>query len=230
MTWVVRLPQRADFCGVVGCPLCFSWADESGGSPEASDATIAITQFAIALLQRTPTPAELVEAEKAATALHNKALAKQLYPEEPPDTGGVTVDIGMSSVQRQQAFFKQLNKRKAVVERELTCDEVAAMRSERERAAAKEKAEAATKQKEITKLAQAFQTATEKTGGMTPDAINELQNLGVPASFIIQCLQQGTCDPYAIYAAYKRYGGNYSRYGISPNTPYEMYDASGRIR
>ena len=106
MTWVVRLPQRADFCGVVGCPLCFAWAEENG-SP--LDVDVGILQFATELLQRAPTRAELVKAKKAATALHNKALTKQLYPKEPSSVSDEAVDIGMSSMRRQQAFFKQLS-------------------------------------------------------------------------------------------------------------------------
>ena len=225
MTWVVRLPQRADFCGVVGCPLCFAWADESG---TPLDSAVCILQFATELLQRMPTSAELEEAEKAATALHTKALAKQLYPEVPPNMSGAAVDIGMSSMRRQQAFFKQFSKQKAVAPKQLTCDQIADMQSERERAAAKEKAKAATKQKEIAELVKAFQSAAAKTGGMNPDALRELQNLGVPVSFIYQCMQQGMRDPYDIYSEYRRYGGASSFTVL--NNPYAMYDASGRIR
>ena len=230
MTWVVRIPQRADFCGVVGCPLCFAWAEENG-SPLDVDA--GILQFATELLQRAPTRAELVKAKKAATTLHKKALAKQLYPKEPPDVSGAAVDIGMSSIHRQQSFFKQLNKRRVVAAKPLTCDQVADMQNERERAAAKEKVEATAKQKEIKELMQQFRNATVQTAGipgMDSRATYELQKAGVPTLFIYECMQQGTYDPYIIYREYMRYTATPSMSMSSVTSAPMQYDLPGRIR
>ena len=230
MTWVVRLPQRADFCGVVGCPLCFAWADEKGAPLDVDGSVL---QFATTLLARAATPAELEEAKKAAIALHQKGLNKQLYPEEPPSVSDGVVDIGMSSVRRQQAFFKQFSRQKAVAPRQLTCDEVAAIQYEREREAAKKEAAAAAKQKEMKELMQQFRNATAQTAGipgMDSAATYELQKAGVPTVFIYECMQQGTYDPYIIYREYMRYTATPSMSMSSVTSAPMQYDLPGRIR
>lgn len=88
MGWVVKTPKRIDFCGSVGCPLCYDWVEEppppivevEEKEPEVVAEPVVITgiqKMAKDLLGRTTGTAEEKAAlETAAIAIHERNLVK----------------------------------------------------------------------------------------------------------------------------------------------------------
>jgi hypothetical protein len=177
MGWVVKKPKRYDFCGCPPCPLCFVWQEPAPPAKTEEPKAVAkakpkvvdgMVKLALDLLGREPTSdSEVSQLKDIAETIHEKGVAGLTPKKPPPSLAGsvkvveetvVEIDIGLSSLDRANTFFRNLPKKKRDIKpAQPNCDEVyerAAAREEEQKAIKEAARKEKQRMKEMVKLLQ----------------------------------------------------------------------------
>lgn len=213
--WVEITPRRMDFCGQVGCPLCYAWR-AGDNQPSMSG----IEKIALDLIQKRLdelTADQRKELNGIARKIHKHGLgAFAGSPDEspPPDAAA---DIGMSTAAQIDGWLRERRRTEAPKPRALNCDAIADRQAAREAEAKRKQKERDERLKEAREIAAVFATAQREQDERRQ--YEEQRYLrGIDPGFVSYCRERGIRDPQEIAYRWQRERGP-SAMMFDPNEP-----------
>lgn len=212
--WVEITPRRMDFCGNVGCPLCYQW---SAGSDVPVISGLA--KMAMDLLQKPLddlTSGQRTQLNGIARKFHKDgfgAFVKSSDDLPPTDAA----DIGMSAAAQIDGWLRERRRTEAPKARVLNCDEIADRQAAREAENKRKQKEREERLKEAREIAAVFATAQREQDEQRQ--YEEQRYLrGIDPGFVSYCRERGIRDPQEIAYRWQRERGP-SAMMFDPNDP-----------
>lgn len=132
--WVIKIPQRPDFCGQPPCPLCYDWAEDNGVDNTVQEG---LERFSLDLLGKKladTTEAEFEQLKKLGCDIHmQKVDLAPNIPEQLPPAQSI-LEGETSDEEWLNRWLREHRGTETKPERQLTIDEIADRKVARKRA------------------------------------------------------------------------------------------------